>query len=138
MQKASAWYLVTYDRSYSTKKETESIEVAEMLEIKKTLEAISKDILSNEQLSLGGSGGKDKSNITSRAKIQAGDDFLISFPWVVHEILCDIKKEKNKKQIMKSLFNKRQQTGIQNGVQMWICFKSECGKTRAFLHGPQP
>lgn len=96
MQKASAWYLVTYDRSYSTKKETESIEVAEMLEIKKTLEAISKDILSNEQLSLGGSGGKDKSNITSRAKIQAGD-FLISFPWVVHEILCDIKKEKNKK-----------------------------------------
>lgn len=81
-KKASAWYLATYDRKYSPKLELQN----ETKIDKKSAKKLETDL---EKLKL------EKEETKESEEQEPQVDFLLSFPWVVYDILCEIKNERN-------------------------------------------
>jgi len=89
-KKASAWYLATYERKYSEKNLEETSE-KESEESKGKGKEIKVDSLGVGDMSL-----KDKQKEKPKEKDgEPHEDFLLSFPWVVHDVLSEIKNERN-------------------------------------------
>ena len=84
-EKASAWYLVTYDH----RKYNKNLQQGEMISSKeeKGKELSTKGLFTSTRELL----GREEKTVASRGGYE---DFLLSFPWVVHDVLCEIKKEK--------------------------------------------
>eukprot|EP00026_Physarum_polycephalum_P000326 Phypoly_transcript_00326.p1 GENE.Phypoly_transcript_00326~~Phypoly_transcript_00326.p1 ORF type:complete len:1110 (+),score=131.29 Phypoly_transcript_00326:1837-5166(+) len=90
-KKASAWYLATYDQKYAqnnTKKEQKEKKEEKEKEKEKEKEIIDKETqIGTEKVT---ETDKQKAK-TKKENEEPPEDFLLSFPWVVHDILCEIK-----------------------------------------------